>query len=270
MRLGVDFSQWGGPLSVNTVECWRAQGVDHAIVQYSALMRQHLQTLKDAGGIETEAYVYLYWGQSPWGQTPVQRTKECIDIMDDFGIKVLWLDAEDSIHPYDEAQLIECEQYCYSRGIVPGIYTGGWWWIPNTRNSQTFKHLPLWDANYLAEATHPDLSKSPNNFDRFRPYGGWSKPTIWQWHNTTLLCGHSVDLNALPNDYSVVEGRTKKDMLILVKDNAWYLVVGNRIDWIPSQQIASELNTLIYSNSPQPISQETWEWLDSVGVKRVT
>ena len=270
MRLGVDFSQWGGPLSINTVECWRAQGVNHAIVQYSNLMSQHLQTLQQAGGIETEAYVYLYWGVSPWGQTPVQRTEACIDIMSSYGVKTLWLDAEDSMHPYNEAQLKECEQLCYARGIIPGIYTGRWWWVPNTNNSQAFKHLPLWDANYIGESPNPDLSKHPTAFDRFRPYGGWTQPTIWQWHNTTMLCGYSVDLNALPDTYSVIQGETKKSMLILLLNNAGYLVVGNRIDWIPTSQIYSELSNLIYGNSPQAISQETWEWLDSVGVKRVT
>jgi len=199
MRLGVDFSQWGGPLLPSTVACWKAQGVDHAVVQYSERMAQHLQVLGDAGGVEIEGYVYLYWGQSPWGQTPADRTRAALAAGRGRLLR-LWLDAEDSTHPYAEDQLQECVEACQSAGVAAGIYTGRWWWEPATGNSQAFAHLPLWHAEYLAQGATPDLSRLPQDFESFRPYGGWTRPAIWQWWNTTAFCGHSVDLNAIPDN----------------------------------------------------------------------
>lgn len=201
MRLGVDFSQWGGNLALPTVECWKGKGVDFAVVQYSALMRQHLSVLEAAGSVDIEAYVYLYWDADQWGQTPMVRTQNALNMAggpNGFRIKRLWLDAEDSAHPYDEAQLWECVRICERAGMPTGIYTGRWWWVPRTGNSQAFAHLPLWDAHYLSGAPEPDLSLTPPSASHnFNPYGGWAKPEILQWHNTTTFCGHSVDLNVM-------------------------------------------------------------------------
>lgn len=198
MRLGVDFSQYGGALAASTVQCWKGKGVNHAVVQYSERMSQHLEVLTQSGGLELEAYVYLYWGLSPWSQTPRDRVRAALAIARG-RISRLWLDAEDTTHPYQESQLAECVAACDAAGMPCGIYTGRWWWVPRTGDSRTFSHLPLWHAEYLGEAPTPDLSRLPQDFSAFRPYGGWSAPAIWQWWNTTSLCAHSVDLNAIPD-----------------------------------------------------------------------
>ena len=187
MSLGVDFSQWGGALKPETVECWKDSGVKFAVVQYSERMTQHLDVLTAAGGLDVEGYVYLYWGHAPFPPpfdlTPEQRVHRALDVAGN-RISRLWLDAEDSTHPYDEGQLIACVEACESRGMPCGIYTGRWWWVPETGDSRAFMHLPLWHAEY----TEP-------NFDAFQSYGGWQRPAIWQYQGTTNLCGHSVDLN---------------------------------------------------------------------------
>lgn len=183
MALGVDFSQYGGALAPSTVECWKQSGVKFSVVQYSERMGQHLDALTAAGGIDIEAYVYLYWGKDPWGQTPQTRTRNALAKAGN-RISRLWLDAEDSTHPYDEGQLAECVEICNELGMATGIYTGRWWWVPQTGDSRAFMHLPLWHAEYTAP-----------NFDAFQSYGGWQRPAIWQYQGTTQLCGHSVDLN---------------------------------------------------------------------------
>ena len=211
MRFGVDFSEHGGPLNLVTVNCWKGQGVTHAVVQYSSRMRQHLDVLHEAGGIEVEAYVYLYWGLSPWGQTPQDRVRSALT-MSRGKISRLWLDAEDSTHPYQEDQLLECVEICNQANMPCGIYTGRWWWIPNTGNSKTFAHLPLWHAEYFPSA--------PQDFSGFKTYGGWSRPTIWQWAGTVELCGHSVDFNAI-EDEVVITPDTPPIFLPTSKDVAF-------------------------------------------------
>ena len=191
MRL-VDFSQHGGALAPETVNCWRSQGIAAAIVQYSERMKQHLDVL-EAKAMRAEGYVYLYWDRSPWNQTPQDRTRAAL-AMANGRISRLWLDAEDTSHPYDEQQLLECVALCHLAGMETGIYTGRWWWEPRTGNSQTFAHLPLWHAEYVTPSPNADLAMSPD-FSKFKPYGGWTQPTIWQYQGTSTLCGHSVDMN---------------------------------------------------------------------------
>lgn len=198
MSLAVDFSQYGGSLAPSTVVCWKAAGIEKAIVQYSSWTLQQLETLA-AEDMPAEMYVYLYWGLSPWGQTPQDRTRIALGMCKRFGLRRLWLDAEDSEKPYQESQLVECVRICREAGIEPGIYTGRWWWIPRTGNSQAFAHLPLWHAQYISEAPGTNVNLRVD-FDTFEPYGGWTRPEIWQIQNTSTLCGHSVDLNQIEAD----------------------------------------------------------------------
>lgn len=197
MRLGVDFSQWGGELRADVVECWKGRGVSHAVVQYSELMDQHIRALQAAGGIDIEAYVYLYWGLSPWGQTPLDRTQAALKRAGG-RVSRLWLDAEDISNPFRADQLAECVAFLEREGMATGIYTGRWFWEPHTGNNLDFRHLPLWHAEYLTTniLAEPERMKAVD-FGAFQSYGGWARPAIWQFQGTASLCGHSVDLNAV-------------------------------------------------------------------------
>lgn len=193
-RLAVDFSQYGGGLNTGTVSCWQQQGVELAIVQYSSFMRPHLTALETAG-MKAEGYVYLYWNVSPWNQTPQERTRNVLNMAGN-RISRLWLDCEDSSHPFDPAQLDECIAICQAAGMPTGIYTGRWWWVPQTGNSNRYSDLPLWHAEYRTPEGQPASIIVPD-LSGFQPYGGWQSPAIWQYQNTSQLCGHSVDMNAI-------------------------------------------------------------------------
>lgn len=197
MRLSVDFSQWGGDLAPETIECWKGKGVSHAVVQYSDRMDQHIRALQAAGGIEIEAYVYLYWGLSPWNQTPLDRTKAALQRAAG-RVSRLWLDCEDMSNAFRADQLAECADYLASEGMPTGIYTGRWYWEPYAGNNPDFAHLPLWHAEYLTTNLLAEPQKAAQvNFGAFQSYGGWTRPTLWQFQGTASLCGHSVDLNAI-------------------------------------------------------------------------
>jgi hypothetical protein len=63
----------------------------------------------------------------------------------------------------------------------------------------------------------PDLGQTPINVNEgFVPYGGWTTRTIWQWHNTTSFCNHSVDLNVTEGDGMDAEREER-----LRETNAW-------------------------------------------------
>ena len=198
-RLGVDFSQFGGPLAQETVRCWKEQGIEFAIPQYSSMLPQHLEALKQ-GSLDTEVYVYLYFPLSPWSQTPESRVSNCINMLHGFNVKRIWLDVEESnASPANTVAAVQrCVEVVQAAGLSPGIYTGRWIWPSATESSQAFAHLPLWHAEYTApdgaDESHPEDAP---DFDNFIPYGGWTRPLIWQFQNTHPLCGHSVDLNAM-------------------------------------------------------------------------
>lgn len=189
-HLGVDFSSHGGSLEQARIDCWKALGVEYAIVQYSGLMPEHLDACM-AGDLYAEAYVYLYFPRSPWNQTPEDRVLACLNMIGNRPMERIWLDVEEKGNSPAEvvAAIGRCVSLVEAAGKKAGIYTARWIWPSATGNSAAFSHLPLWHAEYRGTI------QNPPPFDSFQPYGGWARPHIWQFAGTTQLCGHSVDLN---------------------------------------------------------------------------
>jgi len=198
LSLGVDFSQ-GASLTQATMAAWKAAGVKHVYVQYSAKLPEYLAAL-DGQGFIVDVYVYLYFPLSPWGQAPESRVRAAIEMCRGHAVRTIWLDVEE---PTDNAgpvvtveALKRCEAIVWVAGLQPGIYSGFWTYIDHTGNSEAFAHLPLWHADYLGVAPLPDMAKRPTEIVfRNGAYGGWHKPAVWQWWNTTMFGGHSVDMD---------------------------------------------------------------------------
>lgn len=260
--IGVDVSQWGGELGRETVECWEGQGVEFCVVQYSGLMRQHLQTLSPSR-ILSEAYVYLYWGTDPWGQSPQDRTAQALEICADFDVKRLWLDAEDTTHPYLEWQLEECVNLCHEVNVPTGIYTAPWWWIPETLNSARFKDLPLWHAEYVVADSPTAIPDATIPWSSFGPYGGWTKPHTWQFQNTTMFCGMSVDVNSRLS----IKGGTMGGVFTRPNTNRNYWLIDGKLVWLPNPTIREKVLQASShgAQTPQPVAvdEDTWNWLSS-------
>lgn len=188
----VDMSKWGGELTAAEAAAMRADGIRKVIVgtgnpapggagQWS---RQQADAAIKAG-LDLEAYIYLYMAGSPEGQV-----QQAMNTMQGIDVGFWWLDAEDVSSPQLTTGeritfLNRCISYLNSHEITDlGIYTGRWWWVPNMQNSSAFAHLPLWNSWY-------DGDPDPDGF----PYGGWFTSTVEQFTGTTILHGHSVDLN---------------------------------------------------------------------------
>lgn len=186
-QLAVDVSNYSGPISEEQARCLRAQGIEHLVAGTQApnITRAQLAAAGMAG-ISTDAYVYLYWRRDVREEVAQAR-----GVIAGFPIGRLWLDCEDDAGGLAPSEVVDrilaAVEAC---GSTPaGIYTGRWWWEPVTANSTRFSHLPLWHAEYTRSAEdRPD-------FDAFRPYGGWSRPSMWQYRGTTSVCGLSVDLD---------------------------------------------------------------------------
>lgn len=214
MRLVVDFS--AGALSRAGVAAWQRVGVKGAIVQYSERLSRYLAVL-DACTLDfVDVYVYLYFPESPWDQTPEERVAEALHLVQGHRVGRVWLDVED---PFDDqtiqgqvntvAALKRCVQLVERSGYPAGIYSGFWTYIQHTGNSMEFNHLPWWHADYVVwDKPFADLTRMPTEL-RFRngSYAGVAAPTIWQWQNTCTLAGvtPSVDLNICADDMAPME-----------------------------------------------------------------
>lgn len=69
-----------------------------------------------------------------------------------------------------------------------GIYTSASQWEPIMGNWDGGRQHPLWYAHY---------DDNPS-FSDFRPFGGWTRPSIKQFAGTTSLCRAGIDKNWYP------------------------------------------------------------------------
>ncbi len=207
LQLAVDVSNYSGVISPEQAACLKARGVEHLIAgtQVPSVTRAQIEAARTAG-MSVDAYVYLYWRRDV--RVEVGRALETVS-----GLPAgrLWLDCEDDTGGLPPEEVIELIAAAVEAcGDVPaGIYTGRWWWAPSTGDSGRFSYLPLWHAEYIRSAEErPD-------FDSFPPYGGWTRPAMWQFRGTTPLCGVSVDLNLQEAPSMEQAGLSERDRIEL-------------------------------------------------------
>ena len=109
----------------------------------------------------------------------------------------LWLDAEDKAgegrNTDDNVSDIRAAiEYTRQRSQIPlGIYTGCWWWKPNTGDyaGSDICSLPLWLANYNS----PDFNPIPH------VTGGWTQDLLymWQYAGSVVVADLNVDRNLI-------------------------------------------------------------------------
>lgn len=188
----LDWSNYSGVPTDAQVANLIADGWDSVILgtqnpvitrqQYSALARNNLPV--------EALYVFVYWTNADYGLLDA-----AMKLAREWGLKV-WLDCEWNLTGYPgtgthapspPAILSMIHAYkTYLAETYQGIYTGRWWWPTYTADSHDFADDPLWHANY---GPMPDTV-----FAGFLPYGGWTRPVIWQY-NSEGADGVTADLN---------------------------------------------------------------------------
>lgn len=213
MLFGPDFSNYGGQLRPEVIACWKAHAppITLAIAgtQNRAITRQQLAVCRD-GGLRLEAYAFLYPDLKRFGPMTHQVEQAALTVCG-FRVERFWLDFEDPPPQYGAwpppaatvGLIAEAVEATAAAHLQPGIYTGRPFWVDRTGNSTAFAHLPLLHADY-GPFLHPyDFDNLPD-LDAWRPYGGFELHT-WQFHNTTDLCGFSVDLNLRRDEENEME-----------------------------------------------------------------
>ncbi len=112
-----------------------------------------------------------------------------------------WLDVEQSPGNWstsdfaaNSAFLTSLVQAAEARGLTVGMYTSlvQWSAIMGSSDHQ-FAAYPLW---YAAYQTPPNPS-----FSDFKPFGGWTQPTLKQFTGSTVSSGVGYDSNWCPAPY---------------------------------------------------------------------
>jgi len=229
MPLALDISNWGGELGANTVFQWKAYCVKRVVVGVShhvALARQQLRVIV-AGGLEVEAYIYMYWGQDPSVQ--VEYAREAIG---DLPVRRLWVDFEDDHAPKDDpasvkAWIYRCLDAAAVLGLPLGIYSAWWWWAVWTENTADFCDYPLWvcHQNGAADTTFPT-------------FGGWQTCALKQYAGTSDFCGYSADLDFYEEDDMTEEEKLRLACLELA--NRWAAMIRLGL----AQQVVNEAKAL--------------------------
>ncbi len=231
MLNAVDMSKYGGELSPGETLCMVNAGVKLAIIGTGhpnslGSWSEQQAAAAMAAGLIVDGYRWLNLNEPivPQMDNAFASMGQQLD-----RVRMWWIDAEDVSMPgMGPAEVVDAVadavDYCLQRDVAHGIYTGRWWWVPQTANSEQFAHLPLWNAYYDGDPDEDGL-----------PYGGWVHSAIEQYQGTTDLCGQSVDLNYAKNLRPPETGDLEELVLLIAS------VVGGRPDGVPFETVDEAL-----------------------------
>ena len=193
-----DFSNYDA--STFDPSCFYAAGVRRAIVgcQREPIARDMLTRLRAVGISVPAVYGFHYFGAAG-GQA--HEIVTAITLAHEFAVPLVFIDCELDAQQagWGEApptigqrvaQIAQSVERVQDSGLNAGIYTGTWWWRPQTANSLMFSHLPLWHSAYGANSGPLDPVTDVN-------YGGWSAVWAHQYTSTYQLCGRGRDMSYL-------------------------------------------------------------------------
>lgn len=189
-----DVSNWSGAITLEQAQCLHRAGIERLIcgTQAPATTRAQIAAAT-AAGLQVEAYVILRWPVAAADVSIAAQVRAARAVIAGLPVGRLWIDCEQYLSipqpPPAETVAMIREAIAGCAGIACGIYTARAWWQRSTGDAKEFARagLPLWDARYIR---HDGDAIPP-----FVPYGGWTSALITQWHDTTELCGVSLDLD---------------------------------------------------------------------------
>jgi len=204
---GIDYAQY-----TVTIDPWQWEAIDEAgygdfviigIGDLNVFRRNRQIESALRAGKRPEGYVYLNAGRAE-----AQTEEALINLeREGYDIPFLWPDIEER-GPLSVSSMVPILKRCvaineaagFDRLTKQGIYTGRWWWVPNTGNAADFADMALWTAYYNTNAAGAWQPDWPIDFAWYQSYGGWTGLPRWerrdtrQYRGTFDLHGVNVDL----------------------------------------------------------------------------
>ena len=205
--LAVDISRYSGPVSVEQWRIVKALGYDLAIVGLWTGVRGYDQAdavIRSAygAGLHVAAYVGLEEGWT--GAHHVDKALSLLTSEAQALLKFIAVDVE--LRGVDLRMVWSAVDALNERGFRPIIYTAYSAWRNFLGDTEDFKSLPLWNANYKPD---PDL-------DLALMYGGWTRAVGHQYRYTTFLAGPRLNVDiSLFDDQFVLAGE-EHDMVTVI------------------------------------------------------
>ncbi len=143
-------------------------------------------------GIDTPfAYKLLYWTQND-----LERLKAAAGFGKTIALDCEWQQGMQQGWGATIERIHQAKDLLMAEGLYWGIYTGSWWWVPNTGNCLDFKGDHLWNAHYsFGDGVVPPVDWLPSDFTV--DYGGWTKAEVYQYADACYEDGPwHLDLNA--------------------------------------------------------------------------
>ena len=255
-------------------ECFVANGVTGVILaSYPiARMREAARRCRDAGLVIHGFYGFCYFG-SPYGE--LRDIDWAVQLAHEFGVRRVWVDCEkDAIEvPFSDARTATPEQrvdaiwravaFIEDAGLSAGIYSGSWWWDPNTGRCTEFAHLPLWNSYYDGD---PDIDGLP--------YGGWTTAAVEQYSSTVPICGRATrDVNRI---YEEEDAMTKDEIRAIFKEELAaaerdHLITGSTLpDYVAQLFGAKESTYFLADGTPDPRVNELRDYIQAMAKGGVT
>lgn len=238
MLNAVDMSTYGGEFTATEAQCMKDAGVKLIIAgtghkkSLGKWSEQQAGVALDSGRV-LDGYRWLNLNSPvhPQMQNAFESMGKHLA-----SIRMWWIDCEDTTMPgMGPMQVVkaiqEAVEFCEEADVRHGIYSGKWWWVPQTGNSEKFSHLPLWNAYFDGDPDEDGM-----------PYGGWEHSAIEQYKGTTMVCGQSVDLNYAKNLTPREYPRDSTPDVDLVELTLLIAsVVGGREDGVPFTTVGEAL-----------------------------
>jgi GH25 family lysozyme M1 (1,4-beta-N-acetylmuramidase) len=196
---GIDISQ---ATSTATYTCLKNLGYSFAIIRayrstgtLDPAASQNLQSAR-AAGLSTEVYMFPCRGKNATSQV-----NELIAGISSNLYSNIWIEVENNPSPgcswtgYDRTSncnfVTEAINAIKAQGKYAGIFTSATNWQSIFGSSSACPSVgsaPLWYAHY----------DHVQEFSDFKPFGGWSAPSMKQFASGVPLCGADVDKNWYP------------------------------------------------------------------------
>lgn len=191
----------GGAITDQMCQGWLASGYSHAIV--SSVwpgIADHQCEVCVRNGMTLDLYHWQYHD----GRDLVQYLNNRKFLSDKHPVMANYLDCESDTFGKGASQIrAEIQQGIdvldqFQDGPA-GIYTAEWWWPEKTGNWDGMKDRRLMHAAYSADGSPKrSLEQAKSQFPGYpRPYGGWARPTMWQFEGSVMVAGGNVDVSVL-------------------------------------------------------------------------
>lgn len=200
---GVDVSQ---PTMPDAWKCLKSNGYTFGVIRaYESVGRPDSNaphTIYNAwdGGME---HVDVYFFPDPSKGNAAQQMADMVNYLKQYKIVaggtppaaygMCWLDIEGTQYWGSQANnrafFSDLVSAAKSHGVPLGVYTSESQWGPIMGDWDGGSSLPLWYAHYDGSASFSD----------FRPFGGWTRPSIKQFGGSETVCGAGVDKDWYPS-----------------------------------------------------------------------